>query len=81
MIRCNDDGGQGVGAGHVCRCVRPAGHSLDAERPHGCPCGAPWADRGDLTREEYRMLRRTAIFLDLRRAHIGAAMLRAVVES
>lgn len=41
---CQHDGGTGIGAGHVCRCVRAAGHPLDSERPHGCSCMALWAD-------------------------------------
>lgn len=44
LDRCLHDGGTGVGAGHECRCVRPAGHELDSDRPHGCTCGALWAD-------------------------------------
>jgi hypothetical protein len=50
---CNHDGGWGIGAGHSCRCVRKAGHSLtDSPRPHGCSCGALWADDAPLTPEE-----------------------------
>jgi hypothetical protein len=41
---CNHDGGRGIGAGHVCRCNHKAGHPLDEPRPHGCSCGAMWAD-------------------------------------
>lgn len=40
---CGHDGGQGIGAGHVCRCTRKRGHALDSERPHGCSCGAMWS--------------------------------------
>lgn len=40
--RCGSDGGRGIGAGHVCSCVRYAGHPLDWARPHGCTCGALW---------------------------------------
>jgi hypothetical protein len=40
---CDDDGGRGIGAGHVCRCVRKDGHPIDSDRPHGCTCGALWA--------------------------------------
>ncbi|NKZ84483.1 hypothetical protein GS982_19985 [Rhodococcus hoagii] len=46
MTRCNHSGGTGIGAGHVCRCLREAGHPNDSERPHGCECGALWADKG-----------------------------------
>lgn len=43
--RCSHNGGQGIGAGHVCLCVRGKGHDLtDSPRPHGCSCGAIWAD-------------------------------------
>jgi hypothetical protein len=42
--QCGHSGGQGIGAGHVCRCVRRKGHPLDSERPHGCTCMALWAD-------------------------------------
>jgi hypothetical protein len=41
---CNHNGGVGIGAGHVCRCVRLPGHPLDSDRPHGCSCGALWKD-------------------------------------
>ncbi len=41
---CGHNGGQGIGAGHTCRCNRPTGHPHDSDRPHGCECGAPWAD-------------------------------------
>lgn len=41
-VRCGSDGGRGIGAGHVCTCVRRFDHPLDSERPHGCPCGALW---------------------------------------
>lgn len=41
-VECGSSGGQGIGAGHVCRCIRAAGHPLDSARPHGCPCGALW---------------------------------------
>jgi hypothetical protein len=40
--RCDNNGGQGIGAGHVCRCIRETGHPDDSDRPHGCPCGAVW---------------------------------------
>ena len=42
MPRCGSDGGRSIGAGHVCGCVRPAGHAADGERPHCCSCGALW---------------------------------------
>jgi hypothetical protein len=42
VIVCGSDGGQGIGAGHRCECTRTRGHALDNDRPHGCPCGAPW---------------------------------------
>jgi hypothetical protein len=42
---CSHDGGVGIGAGHRCTCNMPKGHSLDSERPHGCSCGAMWADK------------------------------------
>lgn len=42
---CNDDGGIGIGSGHVCRCIRKADHPLDSDRPHGCTCGALWGTR------------------------------------
>lgn len=35
---CNDDGGRGIGAGHVCHCLMLAGHA----GRHGCHCGAMW---------------------------------------
>lgn len=41
--RCNHNGGDGIGAGHACSCVRSVGHPLDDARPHGCNCGALWA--------------------------------------
>lgn len=41
---CHHDGGTGIGAGHVCRCIRISGHPLDSARAHGCSCGALWAD-------------------------------------
>jgi len=44
--QCGHNGGQGIGAGHVCECVRAAGHPLDSDRPHGCTCMALWADKG-----------------------------------
>lgn len=48
--RCNHNGGYGIGAGHECRCNGPIGHSLTShERPHGCGCGAVWADRPEPT--------------------------------
>ena len=40
--RCGNNGGQGIGAGHVCICVRakhPPGKLL-----HGCSCGATWGE-------------------------------------
>lgn len=39
---CGDDGGQGIGAGHVCRCVAKAGHKPIYGEYHGCECGALW---------------------------------------
>jgi hypothetical protein len=42
-MRCDADGGTGIGAGHVCLCTRASGHPDDAERPHGCECGAMWS--------------------------------------
>lgn len=42
VTRCAHNGGQGVGAGHTCKCVRSKGHPLDSDRPHGCSCGALW---------------------------------------
>lgn len=47
--KCGHNGGQGIGAGHTCTCVRTAHHGLDSERlsserPHACPCGATWKD-------------------------------------
>lgn len=44
IVRCNHDGGRGIGAGHICRCVLLEGHSMKGARPHGCGCGAMWAD-------------------------------------
>lgn len=41
---CGHNGGQGIGAGHTCACVRADGHPHDSDRPHGCPCGAVWKD-------------------------------------
>lgn len=41
---CAHNGGLGIGAGHRCLCIRPAGHPLDNPRPHGCSCMALWAD-------------------------------------
>ena len=49
--RCDHDGGRGIGAGHVCRCVRAPGHPLDSDRPHGCTCGALWADEVQAVRQ------------------------------
>jgi hypothetical protein len=46
LERCGHNGGQGIGAGHVCTCVRLKGHAFDSNRPHGCSCGALWADEG-----------------------------------
>lgn len=37
--------GEGIGAGHTCRCNRETGHPHDSDRPHGCECGALWADQ------------------------------------
>ncbi|QSL99934.1 endonuclease VII [Gordonia phage Ayotoya] len=45
LTDCGHDGGTGIGAGHECRCNRTAGHPLDSGRPHGCGCGAMWADQ------------------------------------
>lgn len=42
---CAHNGGQGIGAGHTCRCNRETGHPHDSDRPHGCECGALWADQ------------------------------------
>lgn len=42
--KCGHNGGQGIGAGHTCTCVRTAHHSLNSEQPHGCSCGATWKD-------------------------------------
>lgn len=42
--RCNADGGQGIGAGHVCKCNAPAGHEPIYGVGHGCSCGAVWRD-------------------------------------
>lgn len=42
--KCGHNGGQGIGAGHTCTCVRTAYHSLNSEQPHGCSCGATWKD-------------------------------------
>ncbi|QPL13944.1 endonuclease VII [Gordonia phage NancyRae] len=42
---CGHAGGAGIGAGHVCYCVHVEGHRLDSGRPHGCDCGAMWADQ------------------------------------
>ena len=44
---CNSNGGRGIGAGHVCRCVRIKGHPIDSARPHGCSCMALWSDPDD----------------------------------
>ena len=38
--KCGHNGGQGIGSGHVCLCVRGKDH-LPA---HGCSCGAIWKD-------------------------------------
>lgn len=43
ILQCGSDGGRGVGAGHLCVCNGPVGHSLAEPRPHGCCCGAMWA--------------------------------------
>jgi hypothetical protein len=53
---CNHSGGQGIGAGHVCLCVREAGHPLDSDRPHGCSCMALWADSVAVVKEPDRWL-------------------------
>ncbi|QAU06867.1 endonuclease VII [Gordonia phage Brylie] len=45
LTDCGHAGGTGIGAGHECRCNRTAGHPLDSGRPHGCGCGAMWADQ------------------------------------
>lgn len=42
--KCFHDGGQGIGAGHVCLCIREHDHPDDSDRPHACGCGAVWAD-------------------------------------
>lgn len=42
--KCGHNGGRGIGAGHVCTCVRGMNHPFDSDRPHGCSCGAMWAD-------------------------------------
>lgn len=44
---CQHDGGIGIGAMHTCYCIRPKDHPIDSERPHGCNCGALWADTCD----------------------------------
>lgn len=54
-LLCGQSGGQGIGAGHTCYCIRPEGHAIDSERPHGCSCGALWADKlAQLFREQPR---------------------------
>ena len=55
---CSNDGGVGIGAGHRCECVRPAGHANDSDRPHGCSCGALWADGYQFDDEERRPISR-----------------------
>lgn len=44
--RCDDVGGTGLGAGHVCYCMARPGHEpiFSLQRAHGCPCGALWGD-------------------------------------
>lgn len=42
---CDHDGGRGIGAGHVCKCVRDADHT---EPWHGCVCGATWTNETEL---------------------------------
>jgi len=42
---CGDDGGQGIGAGHVCKCVGKKGHEPYYGVGHGCSCGALWKDK------------------------------------
>lgn len=44
-VLCGDDGGYGAPMSHRCTCVREKGHPLDSDRPHGCSCGAAWADK------------------------------------
>ena len=39
---CDADGGTGIGAGHVCRCIAKVGHAPIYGKYHGCPCGAIW---------------------------------------
>lgn len=46
--QCQHEGGMGIGAGHVCYRVRARGHPIDSDRPHGCSCGALWADTCDV---------------------------------
>lgn len=41
---CGADGGQGLGAGHVCKCVGKKGHAPFYGKGHGCSCGAIWSD-------------------------------------
>lgn len=41
---CGANGGQGIGAGHVCVCNAPKGHPPIYGRGHGCSCGAIWSD-------------------------------------
>jgi len=55
IVTCDDNGGQGIGAGHVCKCVRTAGHPNDSDRPHGCVCGALWGNRVQITQPETRL--------------------------
>lgn len=48
---CPSIGGRGIGAGHVCICMRLNGHPAvdwpDENRPHGCVCGAMWKDKDE----------------------------------
>ena len=39
---CGDDGGRGIGAGHICRCTATLGHEPIYGAYHGCECGALW---------------------------------------
>jgi hypothetical protein len=41
---CGHDGGQGIGAGHVCKCVGKKGHEPFYGVGHGCSCGALWKE-------------------------------------
>lgn len=42
--RCGNNGGQGIGAGHVCICTGTKGHEPFMGVGHGCSCGALWKD-------------------------------------